>query len=248
MHDPPAVKARIGLIIPSSNRLTEPQMRRYAPSGVEIHVTRLRMTGASHVPLPQLMPRIVEATLALADARCDVIVFHCTASSMEAGIDGERRVLDAMGELTPGVVTTTASATLAALRELDVRRLVLISPYVATTHQHEVDFFAEAGLQIVGGRSLGLAGGDQYLTVAPADWLRISQEDMRPDADGIFLSCTNIHSPEVILPLEALIGKPVITSNQAVLWHALRLCGLNDVVPEFGRLVQRASAPQVTGR
>jgi maleate isomerase len=84
------VRARIGLIIPSSNRLTEPQMRRYAPPGVEIHVTRLRMTGATHVPLDQLMPRIVEATLALADARCDVIVFHCTASSMEAGLEGER--------------------------------------------------------------------------------------------------------------------------------------------------------------
>jgi len=111
---PPEIKTRIGLIIPSSNRLTEPQMRRYAPRGVEIHATRLRMTGPSHVPLEQLMPRIVEATLALADARCDVIVFHCTASSMEAGLAGERQVLDAMRGATPSQVTTTASATLRA--------------------------------------------------------------------------------------------------------------------------------------
>src|SRR5579864_912941 len=93
---PLAVRARIGLIIPSSNRLTEPQMRRYAPPGVEVHVTRLRMTGASHVPLAELVPRIVEATLSLDDARCDPIVFHCTASSMEAGLEGDRRVLEAM--------------------------------------------------------------------------------------------------------------------------------------------------------
>jgi maleate cis-trans isomerase len=198
------------------------------------------MTGANHVPLPQLMPRIIEATLALADARCDVVVFHCTASSMEAGIDGERRLLDVMGDLLRGVATTTASATMAALQELDVRRLVLISPYAAAIHQHEVDFLGEAGLRIVGGRSLGLAGNDQYLAVPASDWLRIGQEDMRPDADGVFLSCTNIHSPEVIGPLETLIGRPVITSNQAVLWYALRLCGLNDVVPELGRLFGRA--------
>src|SRR5919197_3197319 len=90
----PPVRARIGLIIPSSNRLTEPQMRRYAPAGVEVHVTRLRMTGASHVPLAELMPRVVEAVAALDDARCDVIVFHCTAGSMEAGLAGARPILE----------------------------------------------------------------------------------------------------------------------------------------------------------
>src|SRR6266849_4359268 len=177
-------------------------MRRYAPRGVEVHVTRLRMTGASHVPLAQLMPRIVEATLALADARCDVIVFHCTASSMEAGLDGERQVLDAMRGATPSQVATTASATLAAMHTLDIKKVVLISPYIAATHQHEVDFLGEAGLSIVGGRALGLAGGDQYITVPAPEWLRIAQEDICSDADGVFLSCTNIHSPEVIEPLE----------------------------------------------
>jgi len=236
----PEVTARIGLIIPSSNRLTEPHMRRYAPPGVEVHITRLRMTGANHVPLAQLLPRMIEATLALADARCDVIVFHCTASSMEAGLDGERLVLDGMRGAAPGArVASTASAVLSAVAALDIRRVVLISPYLAATHQHEIDFLTEAGLSIVGGRSLGLAGGDQYIAVSPAEWLRLGQAEMRPDADGLFLSCTNIHSPEVVEPLEALIDKPVLTSNQAVLWYALRACGQQLSVPGLGRLCQR---------
>jgi maleate isomerase len=237
---PPEVTTRIGLIIPSSNRLTEPHMRRYAPPGVEVHVTRLRMTGPSHVPLAQLLPRVIEATLALADARCDVIVFHCTASSMEAGLAGERQVLDALRTATTGHVASTASATRSAMSTLDVSKVVVISPYVAATHQHEIDFLTEAGLHVVGGRALGLAGGDQYITVSPADWLRIGCEEMemRPDADAIFLSCTNIHTPEVVEPLETLIGRPVITSNQAVLWYALRVCGLNATVPGLGRLFQ----------
>jgi maleate isomerase len=237
----PDIRARIGLIIPSSNRLTEPQMRRYAPAGVEVHVTRLRMTGASHVALGDLIPRIMEATLALADARCDVIVFHCTASSMEAGLDGERRVLDAMARGTGGRVATTASATLTALRALHVERIVLVSPYVATTHAHEIDFLTEAGLSVVGGQPLGLAGSDAYIAVTPAEWLRIGQDEMTSDAQGLFLSCTNVHTPPVIQSLETRIGRPVVTSNQAVLWHALRLCGLDDVVPELGRLFQVSS-------
>jgi maleate isomerase len=184
------------------------------------------------------MPRIVEATLALADARCEVIVFHCTASSMEAGLAGERQVLDEMSRATKSHVTTTASATLAAMHTLDIKKVVLISPYIAATHQHEVDFLGEAGLSVVGGRALGLAGGDQYITVSAAEWLRIAQEDICSDADGVFLSCTNIHSPEVIDSLERMIGRPVITSNQAVLWYTLRACGQTDDVACLGRLFQ----------
>jgi maleate isomerase len=231
-----AVRARIGLIIPSSNRLTESQMHRYAPRGVEVHVTRLRMTGPNHVPLPELVPRIEEATRALADAQCDVVLFHCTASSMEAGLSGERQVIEAMRSAAAALVGTTAGASLAALRALDLHRIGLFSPYVAATHAHESAFLAEAGFEVVSGRGLGLSGGDEYITVPAAEWLRIAAEETPADAEGVFLSCTNVHTSEIIQPLESLIGRPVLTSNQAVLWYALRVCGLDDVVPELGSL------------
>src|SRR5258708_11816008 len=157
-------------------------MRHYAPPGVEVHVTRLRMTGPSHVPLAQLMPRIVEATLALADAHCDVIVFHCTASAMEAGLAGERQVLEQMSRVTKSQVTTTASAVLAAMHALDINNVVLISPYVAATHQHEVDFLGEANIGVVGGRALGLAGGDPHNTGPPSGGLGRGREDKAANA------------------------------------------------------------------
>jgi maleate isomerase len=244
-----SVHTRIGLIIPSSNRLTEPHMHGYAPDGVQAHVTRLRMTGTSHVPLAELMPRIVEATLALDDAGCDAIVFHCTASSMEAGLEGERQVLQAMGSVTSAVTATTASGALAALRALDLRRVALLSPYIATTHQHEVDFLAEAGYHVVGGKCLGLRGGDEYITVTPAQWLRLAVTNTPKDADGVFLSCTNIHAPEAIVELEKALQKPVVTSNQAVLWYMLRRLGLEVDVPQLGGLFQiRTLAGELVGR
>jgi hypothetical protein len=70
---------RVGLIIPSSNRMVEEEMARAFPPGVTAHVTRLRMTGANHLAFDQLLPRIEEATRALTDARCDVVAFHCKA-------------------------------------------------------------------------------------------------------------------------------------------------------------------------
>jgi maleate isomerase len=232
------VDLRIGLIIPSVNRLTEPQMRKFAPDGVEVHVTRLRMTGASHVPLVELLPYIREATLALDDAGCDAIVFHCTAASMEAGLDGERQVLDTMRSVTGAHIATTATATVAALRAINARRIALFSPYVAATHQHEIDFLAEAGVEVIGGRCLGFENGKDFIRVTPEEWLRMAEAETSAEADGVFLSCTNIRAPEIIEPLERALQRPVVSSNQAVLWYALRACGSQGEVQQLGALLR----------
>jgi maleate cis-trans isomerase len=58
----------------------------------------------------------------------------------------------------------------------------------------------------------------------------------RDDADAYFISCANIRSIDVIEVLERDLGKPVITSNQAAFWRALRMAGVNDVIPALGSL------------
>jgi maleate isomerase len=232
----PEQRARIGLIIPASNRLTEPHFNRYAPDGVEVNVTRLRMTGQHRVPLLDLLPRIAEAAELLADAQCDVIVFHCTASSTEAGREGEARVLDTMRAATGRQATTTGAALLEALSALRARRIVALSPYMEESSAREIVFLEEAGLEVIRDRSLNLASSDEYLSVTPADWLRMIEEESNPDADAYLLSCTNIHSLDIIEAAERSTGKPVVASNQATLWTCLRMCGLQDTVPGLGRL------------
>jgi len=125
--------ARVGLIIPSSNRMVEQEMARFFPPGVALHVARLRMTGPHHVPLAQLLPRVEEATRTLVDAACDVVAFHCTATSMEEGMDGEERVLAAVTRAGAPRATTTATAIRRAFAALGARRIVLVTPYSART-------------------------------------------------------------------------------------------------------------------
>ena len=230
------LRARIGLIIPSSNRLTEPHFNRYAPEGVQTNVTRLRMTGPHRVPVLDLLPKIAEAGEMLADARCDVIVFHCTASSTEAGRDAEARVVETIRSATGAQATTTGSALLEALGALGARRLVALSPYMEEASAREIVFLEEAGLEVIRDRSLNLNGSDEYLLVTPAYWLRLIEEESDPSADAYLLSCTNIHSLDIIEAAERSTGKPVVASNQATLWTCLRLCGLQDAVPGLGRL------------
>src|SRR6266511_2015352 len=230
------VRASIGLIIPSSNRLTEPQFHRYCPPGVEPHVTRLRLTGPSARPPLEMLPGIRQAAQFLADAKCDIIVLHCTASAMEQGVAAEREVVRAIAEETGRPAASTASALLAAFGALGARRLVLVSPYGQETNDHEIAFLAEAGLEVVRDRALDLPGSDGYVTAPASLFLEATLEAAEPRADAYFLSCTNIRSPEVIQELEARLDRPVVTSNQATLWYCLRACGLEDDVPSLGRL------------
>ena len=227
---------RIGLIIPSSNRLTEPQFHRYAPIGIGIHVTRLRMTGEWHKPLRQLKEAIAAAAEALSDARPGIIVFHCTASSMEEGLSGEAAVVEWIQSAGGCPAITTGRAITEALRHLGVKKLVLISPYVKATNEHEVRYLREAGLQVVHELGLGLKGSDEYIAVTPQQWKEITCENSRHEAEGYFLSCTNTRMVEVIEELERRLEKPVITSNQATLWACLRRLGYAQSVKGLGRL------------
>lgn len=229
-------QGRIGLIIPSSNRLTEPQFHAYAPRDVGVHVTRLRMTGEWHRPLAELRGAVEEAAGALSDTKPDVIVFHCTASSMEDGLAGEERVVEWIRGAGGRPAMTTGQAVTEALTALAVRKLVLISPYVEATNRLELRYMREAGFEVVHELGLGLPGSDAYVEVTPDRWLEIACDNRRPEADGYFLSCTNTRMIEVIEAAEQRLARPVVSSNQAALWACLRRMGRSASFPGLGRL------------
>jgi maleate isomerase len=232
--------SRVGLIIPSSNRMVEGEMVHGFPAGVMAHVTRLRMTGDSRGPLDAVLPRVEEATRALLDAKCDVVAFHCTANSTDEGRSGEERLLAAIKRAGAAHATTTATAIRNALDALGARRIVLITPYSQAVTDHETEFFHEAGYQVIFAKGFGLAGSDAYCSTPPSFWRDRALEAARPDADVYFLSCANISVFSIIAELEARLGRPVITSNQAVIWDALVRVGIKDIRGCPGRLFASA--------
>jgi maleate isomerase len=228
--------ARIGLIIPSSNRMVEQEMARFVPPGATLHVARLRMTGPHHVALEALLPRIEEATRTLMDAKCDVVAFHCTATSMEEGMAGEERVLAAVACAGALRATTTATAIRRAFDALGARRIVLVTPYSAQTTAEESAFLRAAGLDVLHAAGFALAGSDAYCAAPPAFWRDRTLQAARPEADAYLVSCANIAAMGVIEELERRLAAPVITSNQAVLWDSLVRIGHADVSGCPGRL------------
>jgi maleate isomerase len=219
---------RVGLIIPSSNRMVEDEMIHAFPSGVRAHVTRLRMTGDSKGPLDKLMPKIEEAARALVDARCEAVAFHCTANSMQEGRDGEERILAGLARAGAPHATTTATAVRRALDALDARRLVLITPYTQETTDHEAEFLHEAGYETLYAKGYALAGSDAYCATPAQFWRDRLIEAKRPDADVYFLSCAAISQLSIIEDVETRLDRPVITSNQVVIWDTIRALGTTE--------------------
>jgi maleate isomerase len=232
-------RARIGFIIPSSNRMVEPQMQRYLPKNIVPHFNRIGMTDRHRKPLKELMPKILEAADLLNDSKCDVIVFQCTGTSMSGGVEMDRRVVAEIASATGRPAISTASALNAAFAALQAKRLVFISETAQAGHEKKLKYLREAGLEIVADQAMELAGSDSYCTTEPEFWLEAASALAAEvkSADAVFISCANISAIEMIEELEARLGKPVVTSNQAALWWALRTIAIDDKLACLGRLL-----------
>jgi maleate isomerase len=234
----PEPRARIGLIIPSVNRMTERQFNHYAPDGLGILVARGRVAGQPNRTVAELTDEIAHAAGTLADAGPDLIVFHCTHTSMKEGADGEARIIELIRRTTGIEALSTSSLVTDALRALGLKKLVVLSPYMSNANI--IDYLAAAGFTVVKDVALKCKTPADFETVTPQRWLQLAQENDTPEADGIFLSCTNTTQIEAVAAIEAALGKPVVNSNQAVLWGCLKR--LKD------KLGDEPACPQNLGR
>ena len=131
-------RARIGLIIPSVNRMTEPQFNRFAPAGLGVHVARGRVAGGPPRTVAELTDEITHAAGTLADAKPDLIVFHCTYTSMKEGADGEARIIDLIRKTTGIETVSTSSLVNEALHELKVKKVLVLSSLPQQCRHHRL--------------------------------------------------------------------------------------------------------------
>ena len=213
-------RARIGLIIPSVNRMTEPQFNHYAPEGLSVHVARGRVAGEPKRTVAELTDEIAHAAGTLADANPDLIVFHCTHTSMKEGADGEARIINLVRKTTGIEAVSTSSLVNDALRALGLKKLVVLSPYMSNADI--IAYLGAAGFTVVKDVALKCKTAADFEAVTPQRWLELARENDTPEADGIFLSCTNTTQIEAVEAIERELGKPVVNSNQAVLWGCLK--------------------------
>jgi maleate isomerase len=97
------------------------------------------------------------------------------------------------------------------------------------------------GFKVVYEKGLGISETIEIAKISPMEVYRLGREALTkaPQADLLFISCGNLRTIEILSALEKDTGKPVISSNQALLWSALRMVGVNESIYGFGSLLEK---------
>ena len=238
-YSPYGWRGRIGLIVPSTNTINEPEFARLVPRGVAVHSARATLLGSMTPDSYQRMAEAVgRAADDLATAEVDVVAYGCTSGSIVCPLE---EIVADMRARTGALALATAGAVIAALRAVGACRVAVVTPYVAFVNEAEARFLETRGIGVAAMRGLSMGETQEERRaigrVPPEALYRLARETDRPDAEALFISCTNLATLDIIAQLEADLGKPVVTSNQACLWACLRLLRLPDRIEGHGRLL-----------
>ncbi len=232
-------RARIGRISPSPETAGAEEWRRSLPEGVCLVETRTLVHDVTAEGLAEMVTQVERAASELASARVDLILQAGTAAAFFRGLGHDRELIQRITSLTKIPATTTLTAVVEALRALGVRRVAVATPYLPEMDAKLGEVLRQSGFEIAGMKGLGLRRSIDMGDLRPEAAYRLAREVARaaPDADGILVSCGNLRTFEIIEPLETDTGLPTVTSNQAGLWQALRLTGVEDRLAGLGRLL-----------
>jgi maleate isomerase len=229
---PPLEQTGIGVVVPYDFALDR-ELWRWVPDDISLHLTRMpyaplaaTMDMAIHISDPELVANGATEVKAVSPL---VTAYACTSGSFVGGLAGETALVAAMTEAGALAAVTTSGALLTALRHLDITRIATATPYTADLTAGLSSYLAEAGVDVVAASGLGLTS--DIWTVPYDVTAQLVRDTDRPDAEAVFISCTNLPTYDVIAPLEAELGKPVLTANQVTMWSALTVAGRKAVGP-----------------
>jgi maleate isomerase len=243
----PTGERRLGLIVLQVDETIEHDFRRLFPPQSALHVTRIA-SGAALTPetIAEMEARLPAAAGLLPPAIAfDAVAYACTSGTT---LIGAARVAALVGgACRTRAVTDPLTAAIAAMRALGAERLGIVSPYIDSVAGPIRQAFAAAGFDVAATLSFGEECEARVARIDPGSIADAARDVARAaDIDALFLSCTNLRTLDVIAPLEAELGLPVLGSNQVLAWDMARRAGaaLSSSAPgiifDTGRAAPRA--------
>ena len=229
---------RIGLIALATDFNSEQDLRRMLPDGVEMFTNRV--LNANPVTMENLrnMAGDISRTAAgiLPEFPLDAMIYGCTSGTVANGADNIEKLIQ---QSKPGVaVTNPVTAALAAFEQFSAKKISILTPYTQVVNSEMATYFVERGLDILNIAGFGYDSDLDMTAISPQSIADAAIKTCRDDADLLFISCTAIRTTLVIDQIEQAIAKPVISSNQALIWHSLKLINYPHAVDGFGTLLR----------
>jgi maleate cis-trans isomerase len=216
---------RIGVLLPSSSSVQEMDIGRALPHDITLHVARMRLNNVDAESTLRIVQEIETESQKLADVDVDVIILPATAPSSRNGPGYDQELIKRITAASGKPATTASTALLEALRVLSVKRIVLGAPWSDTVNQSVTAFLQANSVEVLAQEALGLVRNLEIGLLDSQTAFDIGHRVNRPEADAVMLACGNWSTFGIIDRLERDLGKPVLTTNQVTLWHALKIMG-----------------------
>lgn len=241
---PPQRQLGIGMVCPG-DMATDRELWRWMPDEVSLYFTR---TGFLDAPVDVALCRelgnhrqvaaAVRSVLAVDPA---VVGYACASGSFVDGAAGARGLSDCMRAAGARAAVTTSEALIDALDAMSIDRVAIATPYTSALTGLLGDFLSASGRRVVAHAELGR---DHEISTIPypvtCELIRAADH---PDAEAVFVSCTNLWTYDILAAMEAELGKPVLSANQVTAWASLCAAGVvSQALPHSDRQLLFARA------
>ncbi|MFJ2904678.1 MULTISPECIES: arylmalonate decarboxylase [unclassified Streptomyces] len=245
MTDSLGPRLKVGVVVPATNTSVQPEMEALRPAGVTNHTARMLTQDVS---LEESITSLVDSYRAsttraidsLVPSNPDCVVLGFSPEIYWDGPGSHAPVLEAMRAAAGGLpVTMSPDAYQAALTAHEVRRIAVITPYLPVDDDSVMTFFTDNGYDVVALRGLGCASPEKIAHVSEAELREVVREIDGPDVEAIVQTGTNVAMMRVAAEAEHWLGKPVLSNNTVLYWHALRNNAIEDRLTGCGSLLAR---------
>ena len=215
----PIRTARVGLIVPSSNTVMEPDFHRQLGSSAVVSTTRIFLEDVTREAETQMIEEELPRALKLIRTTApDVVIFGCTSAGALGKLSHDQGIGARIAEETSARGITVLGSVIAQLRSRQPRRLAVFTPYNEDLTRGVAASLAEAGYPPIKALGMGIQSNLDIGRLTPEEIIRFVESQMNGImADCVFLSCTNLRGVEAIEPLSKKLGIPIMSSNQATI-------------------------------
>ena len=222
---------RVGLIVPSTNTVMEPDLYRHLPPGATVHTSRMLLEGSVTIEAEELMLDVYlpECARQIGTLMPDVVVFGCTSAGALRGPEYERELAGEISRTTGAPTITIMGAVVDELTRLGVKSVAVLTPYSEEINDTIKESLEASGFTVPHINGMDVKGAFNIAAVSPGEIVDyVRQELDGVSSDCLFVSCANLKSVDVLEDLRQAAGRPVVTSNQAVLEGVKRTIGVDD--------------------
>tara|TARA_B100000965_G_C19544686_1_gene737200 strand:+ start:504 stop:1253 length:750 start_codon:yes stop_codon:yes gene_type:complete len=230
---------KVGLIVLSNDHTIESDFNsvlRYLP--IDIFINRIHnqnpLTRENLLKMEDEIESVAEKILP--NEKIDTIAYGCTSGTIAIG---EEKIKEKVLTAKPGCyVSTPITSTIKAFKKMDIKKIALFTPYSDSVNKTILEYFTKMNIKVLSFTSLNLELESDIAKVDPNYLLEILTNLEIEQADALFISCTALPVLNILDKLENKIKKPVLSSNQSLIWDTIRSIGYKSPIKGYGKLLE----------